>query len=157
MALNENGEWVDWQNTKVLQKLAILDVNKNVLMLRRSETGYGSRKGKWDLIGGSVEPEDLEDTHPHTTSLIREAREETQLDLTGKELDIVFTDSIVMEKSVGKVLMMALGYSVEISESQPKVILNNEHAEYAWMPIEDALKLDFGDDGGFHKTILERI
>lgn len=157
MALNEQGEWVDWQNTKVLQKLAVIDSGNNVLMLRRSETGYGSRKGKWDLIGGSVEPEDLEDAHPHSESLIREAREETQIDLKGNTFDVVFANSIVMEKSVGKVLMMALGYSVKISEEQPDVTLNDEHAEYSWMSVEEALKLDFGDDGGFHTSILERI
>lgn len=55
----EKKEWVDWMNTKVLQKAVVVDETGNMLALRRCETGPASRLGMWDLPGGSMNPEDI--------------------------------------------------------------------------------------------------
>lgn len=45
-------EYIDWLNTKVLQKARVIDEAGNMLALRRIETGPAGRLGKWDLPGG---------------------------------------------------------------------------------------------------------
>jgi 8-oxo-dGTP pyrophosphatase MutT (NUDIX family) len=155
MALNEQGEWVDWQNTKVLQKAAVVDGAGNVLILTRVAEGKGGRLGKADLCGGSLGPDDLTDANPHAVGIAREVLEETGLEITS--ITPVFVDSWVFERSVGQVLGIAIGYIALVAGVMPAVTLGNEHSAHAWVSRDEALQADFGDDGGMHKAILERL
>lgn len=156
MAEQEKKEWVDWQNTKVLQKVVVVDEEGNLLAIKRVETGSVSRLGKWDLPGGSIGPEDLVcGSKPHEEALKREISEETGLEV--KELTPVFVDSWVFNRSVGKVLGIALGYKARVSGIKPPITLSKEHTECIWVTKEEILKLDFGEDGGLHPSIIQRI
>lgn len=149
-------EWVDWQQVKVLQKAAVVDEVGNVLSLKRATGGPAGRHGKWDLPGGSVGPEDVVvGTKPHAEAVMREIREETGLDVI--EIQPVFVDSWVFERSVGKVLGIAIGYRVTVAGTKPTPVLSHEHTDHLWDTKENVLHLDFGSDNGFHKTILENI
>lgn len=155
--MTETREWVDWQNTKVLQKVAIEDEAGNILVLKRIETGPASRLGKADLVGGSLGPEDLNDgVKPHEEGISREALQETGLKIS--EIKVVFVSSWVFTKSVGKVLGLALGYQAKVEGIKPEIKLDGkEHVEYYWLSKEEALNADFGDDGGLHKSIVSSI
>jgi len=152
----EEKEWVDWQNTKVLQRAVVIDGGGNVLTLKRVETGPASRLGKWDLPGGSLEPKDLvKGTKPNIEGIKREVEQETGLRLT--DIEPVFVDSWVFSRSPGDILGMAIGYRARVSGIMPTVTLSGEHTESKWLTKEEALNMDFGDDGGLHKSILQKV
>ncbi|MHA2060876.1 MAG: NUDIX domain-containing protein [Candidatus Sifarchaeia archaeon] len=148
-------EWVDWQNTKVLQKAVVIDEQGNMLAIRRSEAKPGGRPGKWDLPGGSVGPDDLvEGTQPHIEVIKREIKEETGLET--QEVEPVFVDSWVFTKSPGKILGVAIGYRCKVSGVTPEVRLSEEHIESTWGNKKQIMALDFGEDGGLHPSIIKR-
>lgn len=156
MALNKQGEWVDWVNTKVLQKAVLIDEQEDILVLKRAEGRLGSRPGKWDLVGGSVEPDDLvQGSKPHLEAIRREIKQETGLEV--QDIEPVFVDSWVFTKSPGQILGLAIGYKAKIAGTAPEVILSEEHSEFRWLPKDEILALDFGDDGDLHTSILKEI
>lgn len=146
-------EWVDWMNVKVLQKAVVIDEAGNILLIRRVPTGPASRPDKWDLPGGNVGPDDLNDqTEPLIASITREVKEETGLDLKNPEQ--IHIGSWVTNRSVGKVMGILIGYKSQIEEIKPPVVLSPEHYEYKWVQKEEVANFDFGDDGGMCRKII---
>ena len=93
--------------------------------------------------------------NPHETAIRREVKEETGLEVEGVEA--VYVDSGVKHaESAGDVLILAAGYRCMVPATRPEVVLT-EHIESCWVTKEEALLLDFGDDGGFHRNILQRL
>ncbi|GEM_PF-1028916 len=151
-------EWVDWLNTKVLQKAAVVDEAGNVLALHRSETYRGSRPGKWDLPGGVVGREDIESSDaakPHEASIRREVAEETGLAVIA--IAATFVDSWTFERSPGTILGIAIGYKATVSGVKPLVRLSDEHVEYRWGAPAEILALEFGEDGGLHPSVIRAL
>jgi 8-oxo-dGTP pyrophosphatase MutT (NUDIX family) len=155
MSQTLKSEWVDWQNTKVLQKAAVVDEAGNFLAIKRTSNGPASRSGKWDLPGGSIGAEDLLDNDkPNEVAITRELMEETGLEV--KELIPVFIDSWMFNRSIGKILGIALGYKAKVSGIKPSITLSREHTESLWGTKDEILQLDFGDDGGLHSAIIHK-
>lgn len=151
-----NREWVDWvERVKVLQKAAIIDEEGNILILLRSKDRPGARPGMPDLAGGSMSNDDiLSELPPHEFSLSREIKEETGLKINS--IEIVFVNSGKKTNKAGEnVLVLALGYKCLIKGFKPDIKLSEEHPKSWWLSKEEALKIDFGDDG-LHK-IIERV
>ena len=148
-------EWVDVHSTKILQKAAVVDAAGNILMLQRSENTEASRPGKWDLPGGNFDQQDLSAHHPLIKAMTREVQEETGLQVD--TIHAIITDSWTMDRSGHNVLGVAVGYQAHITETTPDIVLSDEHSDYAWLPQKQAAELDFGDDGGFHASIIQAI
>lgn len=152
-------EYVDWLNTKVLQKARVADEANNILVLKRVETGPAGRLGKWDLPGGSIDLKDLQDlpdgTKPHLAAITREVLEETGL--VAASIRLVIFDSWIFQRSVGTVLGLAVGYEVTVEGVKPPVRLSDEHTAGRWGTRDEVLTLDFGDDGGLHPAILRAL
>lgn len=121
-------EWVDWYNTKVLQKAAVVDVQGNMLAVCRSDTQSGGRPGKWDLPGGSVELRDLGNIKPHEAAIYREITDETGL--SAITVGVIFVDSWTFQRSPGTILGIAVGYQATVEGIKPLVHLSHEHTEY---------------------------
>ena len=149
----EKKEWVDWQNTKVLQKAVVVDDEGNMLVLRRAPEGPAARPDKWDLSGGSVSPKDLEAGDPLVAGIREEIRQETGLEVDG--IEPVYVSSWTFTRSPGKILGVAIGYKCVVKGVKPEVVLSTEHCEAQWCKKEEILNLDFGDDGGLHKSIIK--
>lgn len=152
-------EYKDWIEAKILQKTVVVDDAGNYLILTRSTEGFGSRKGKEDLCGGSMDKKDFEGgvQNAHEIAIAREVKEETDLD--AKNFKIIYVSSgTKMTQSSGEIFVLALGYVCRVSGVKPEVKLNGkEHASFRWVSKEEALNADFGDDGGFHKAILQEV
>jgi len=159
MPKEEQKEWVDWlPGVKVLQKAVVVDDQGNILALRRRKTGPGARPGKWDLPGGSMSPEDLEGgkSNRHEQALIREVEEETGLKV--EQIEVVHLASgIKHTKAAGDVLVLAIGYRCQVDGIRPGVIRSDEHIEDRWVSKGELLKLDFGEDDGFHPAVINRV
>lgn len=152
-SMEEKKEWVDWVEAKILQKTTIIDEAGNYLIITRTTEGFGARKGKDDLSGGSIDKKDFKQ-HFHLEAIGREVLEETGL--TGLDFKIVYVDSgTKMTKSVGEIGVLVLGYRCNVSGVKPQVKLSSEHTNSRWVSKEEALNADFGDDGGLHRSIVE--
>jgi 8-oxo-dGTP pyrophosphatase MutT (NUDIX family) len=153
----EQKEWVDWMPVKVLQKAVVIDMEGNILVLRRTEIGPGARPGKWDLPGGSMSLDDLGDNKQdsHGLAIKREVGEETGLDVNNLEVVHVASGG-KQTRTVGRVLVLAIGYRCQVKGVKPKVVRSNEHVEDRWIIKKELFNLDFGEDGGFHSEILRR-
>lgn len=157
-------EWKDWLPTKTLQKAAVVDEAGNILVLKRSDRDWDKRKGKWDLPGGSVSPEDViagsktGGLKPTEIAVRREIWEETGLEVT--ELSRIFENEWVFKRSVGNILGYAFGYVARVKGVTPPITLNqkeSEHIESKWLTKEEVLALDFGEDGGLHSSIIKKV
>jgi 8-oxo-dGTP pyrophosphatase MutT (NUDIX family) len=149
-------EWVDWLNAKVLQKAIVVDEAGNMLALKRTATGPASRLGKWDLPGGSIDPQDVtEGVKPHTAAIQREVVEETGLQPV--EVKAVFVDSWTFTRSPGTILGIAIGYRVTVQGVKPPVQRSDEHIAELWGSKAELLALDFGEDGGLHPSIIRAV
>jgi len=150
-------EYKDWLSVKLLQKVAIVDEEGNILVLTRNPNSPGSRPGKPDLPGGSFLPEDLtSENNPHLEAVKREIKEETGL--TVQDIEVIHASSgIKPTQTAGPVLIMALGYEATVKGVKPEAVLGQEHTGYQWLPKNEALALDFGPDGGLHHAIIEAV
>lgn len=152
----EKKEWVDWVSAKILQKAVIVDEDGNVLTIRRAENRPGARPGKWDFPGGSIGPHDFSQNqqNPSEKAIEREILEETGLEIS--DVKVVHAESVVKKtQSSGDVLVLALGYRCVVKGHKPTVALSEEHTEYEWISRQELQNIDFGDDGGFHKRIVD--
>jgi len=158
MSRPEKKEYIDWIAVKVLQKVVVVDEKDNMLAIRREKGGFGGRLGMWDLPGGSMNSDDLEEStgKPHKEAIIREVEEETGLGVN--EASVVHVDSDIKKtKSAGNVLIIAIGYRCRVKGVKPSVTLSKEHIESKWVPKNEFLQLDFGDDGGFHLAVVKQV
>ncbi len=57
----------------------------------------------------------------------------------------------------GKILIMAIGYFCKVKGVRPFPSLSEEHSEFRRITRSGILKLDFGNDGGFHKALISHL
>jgi mutator protein MutT len=112
-------------------KAAIRDQAGRVLLIRRSpESAHWP--GKWDLVGGKVDPgEDPADT------LLREAREETGLEIAAGDL-IGANEFVVGDTRVVQLTFWADHLSGEM-------VVNDEHSESRWVDLTQLAEMDLAD------------
>ncbi len=157
--MEKKPEYKDWIEAKILQKTVVVDEAGNYLILTRSTEGFGSRKGKDDLSGGSMDKKDFEGgiQNAHEVAITREVKEETGLEATNFKV-IHVSSGTKMIQSSGEILVLALGYICRVTGVKPDVKLDGkEHTSYRWVSRDEALNADFGEDGGFHKAILQEV
>ena len=87
--------------------------------------------GKWEFAGGKLENgESIKD------SLIREAKEETNLELDGEPL---YIGNYETTRKDGH---HVVGLRFVAHAKEGKVILSEDHTEYAWITPDEAAKYD---------------
>lgn len=142
---------------KLLHKVAILDSNGSVLLLRRSEQSH-SRPNKWDLPGGNVEWPD-EDApnisltgvreNLHGADVSREILEETGLEIAPSEFVTprYFQTFFDQEK---RVYTIVVGWKTRLPAANDTLAikLSDEHSEYRWAGLAEANTFDYGFAGG---------
>ena len=118
-------------------KAVVFNKDNEVLLLKRNKDSKFSG-GRYDLPGGHIEEnESLKD------SLLREIKEETELDTTfGEVIDVVeFPEDSQMFKDEKRGIR-AICYS-----DSKEVKLSSEHEKYLWLPIEKAIEKLSAKDG----------
>ena len=147
------------KNVKFVHKAAIIH-NNRVLLLRRSQNET-TRPNCWDLPGGNAEWPTSTTTMSdfHRADIAREVLEEAGLNLnftlfTPKRLCILQT---YFEPN-REMYTIRCGWRIDLphEELQPPITLSKEHTEYAWLSFDEALRADFGGQGGsFMVPLLE--
>lgn len=121
------------------QKAIVLDSDKKILVIQRSEKSGG---GKWSLPGGALEYKE----EPYA-AIQREINEETQLRVTSVK-------PFHLKSSLNKKreYVVIIGYVCKTNSKD--VQLNWEHDDFNWLNKKEALKLDLTSDG---KIFIERF
>lgn len=141
-----------------------------LLILKRGPNSY-SRPKQWDLPGGNAEwPFIDKDTSNsdllaklHRRDIEREVLEETGIDLsqtqnyTSLEFDRPILCQTYFDKKT-EVYSIILGWLIRLFDL-PKIILSDEHTDFAWIEMSQFREYDFGFAGepdGFIRIIIER-
>jgi 8-oxo-dGTP pyrophosphatase MutT (NUDIX family) len=126
-------------------KLLLLDLNDNVLMLRRSET-HPHIPFTADLPGGEVEPEETP-----AAAVCRETFEETRCVVSENDVTLVGERKF---GAFGKEFDLYL-YVAHVPE-RPDVAISWEHDQYSWLPVTEVKDLDDGFQPLLDKYLEER-
>lgn len=133
-------------DVRLIQKCLLVDSTSQVLVLRRGVKDH-SRGAKWDFPGGGYElGEDVDE------SLRREVQEEAGLTLLSHQPlyfgnQINAQDGLYQGDNVFAVCHLSRQWEGEVT-------LSDEHQEFRWVTPEEALSLDYGQDGGFFTSSL---
>jgi len=111
-------------NERIVAKVFLVDRERRVLVLRRSEwEGHPERSHQPDLPGGLVDPGENE-----LQAAVREVREETGIDINESQLQFLHTRTY--DHPGGKTYREYL-YLVQL-EDTPAVQLSWEHESFDW-------------------------
>lgn len=113
----------------VVAKAVIFDKDKNILLIRRSESDP-RRPLQWDLPGGWVE-----DDEDFVVAVAREIDEETGIKILPKNLHLIYT-STAMRDAGNTCWLFFAGQTKE-----KKVTLSYEHVESQWTALHTAIGL----------------
>ena len=123
-------------------KILLKNKQDKFLLLRRSAKKYPNVSGRWDIVGGRINP-----GSSLIENLKREVKEETGLKLKGRPKLIVAQD--IFRKSGYHVVRLTY-----IGEATGKVVLDTEENDlYKWYSAEELKKL--GGVDVYFKELLD--
>lgn len=115
-------------NTSIVSGVAIstIDGEEKILLLKRAEKGF------WCHVAGSIESEEFA-----WQAIIREFFEETAIeviDLFSAETSEQFYDAATDQYAI-------IPCFVVICEPNQRIVLNDEHTDYKWCSLSQALEM----------------
>lgn len=113
------------------ENIACLLINpeKKFLLIQRAPKD-DSLPGFWELPSGGIdEGENME------TSVIREVKEESGIDISNEGLKLVDSESYSFTKENGDIKNVTETTYLVSLENTPEVILSDEHVNYQWVSL----------------------
>ena len=104
-----------------------------ILILRRHPKSRNNPQ-KWELPGGKVDPGEFFDV-----ALVREFKEETNLDVKIESLFEVVQDEFISRRTNQPISTVQLMMNLEIMDGE--VQISSEHDDYKWASIEELKEL----------------
>ena len=135
MILNKNirGERMNEKKDWGLTVRGVVREDNKILILRRHPKSRNNPH-KWELPGGKVDPGEFFDN-----ALIREFKEETNLDVKIESLFEVVQDEFISRRTNQPISTVQLMMNLEIMDGE--VQISSEHDEYKWVSIEELKEL----------------
>jgi 8-oxo-dGTP diphosphatase len=118
------------RETRVLCEVVLSDREGKILILRRSSSDK-RRPGQWDVPGGHLDPGEL-----LVGAAARELQEESGLALEPRSLRLVYAIS----GRRGDINAVWLFFAGQLSSNET-IKLSDEHSEYKWVNLEQAIDL----------------
>lgn len=116
----------------VVAKVVVLNPEGKLLALRRSETDE-RRPLQWDIPGGWVdEGEDI------AGAAARETDEEAGLQLKPENLTVVYATNAIKTPKDEPINITWIFFTAHTDQTE--VTISDEHAEFAWMELSEALQ-----------------
>ena len=107
----------------------ILNPEKKFLLIQRAPKD-DSLPGFWELPSGGIdEGENME------TSVIREVKEESGIDISNEGLKLVDSESYSFTKENGDIKNVTETTYLVSLDNTPEVILSDEHVNYQWVSL----------------------
>lgn len=107
----------------------ILNPDKKFLLIQRAPKD-DSLPGFWELPSGGIdEGENME------TSVIREVKEESEIDISSYNLKLVDSESYSFTKENGDIKNVTETTYLVSLDNTPEVILSDEHVNYQWVSL----------------------
>jgi 8-oxo-dGTP diphosphatase len=107
----------------------ILNPEKKFLLIQRAPKD-DSLPGFWELPSGGIdEGENME------TSVIREVKEESGIDISSYDLKLVDSESYSFTKENGDIKNVTETTYLVSLDNTPEVILSDEHVNYQWVSL----------------------
>lgn len=113
------------------ENIACLLINpeKKFLLIQRAPKD-DSLPGFWELPSGGIdEGENME------TSVIREVKEESGIDISNENLKLVDSESYSFTKENGDIKNVTETTYLVSLDNTPEVILSDEHVNYQWVSL----------------------
>jgi len=120
----------------------ILSRDGKVLLLKGNPANMGAYEGYWVIPGGGIEEGEIA-----LQAVIRETLEETGIDLSGYQIDLVSDtrkgESEKTLKDTGERVLVKMDFSeyktviTDKVAEEIKITLSHEHSEYSWVKIEE--------------------
>ena len=135
MILNKNirGERMNEKKDWGLTVRGVVREDNKILILRRHPKSRNNPH-KWELPGGKVDPGEFFDN-----ALIREFKEETNLDVKIESLFEVVQDEFISRRTNQPISTVQLMMNLEIMDGE--VQISSEHDDYKWASIEELKEL----------------
>ncbi len=108
------------------QVKVIIERDGKYLLLRRKDDEKKEHKGNWECAGGKIEKEES-----FEKAAIREAKEETNLDINIKKV----VKEIKKDNEIIAVVFLAKPISCKVS-------ISNEHSEFGWFSYKELRELE---------------
>ena len=124
-------------------KIFLKNNEGNYLLVKRSSKKYKNTSGKWDIVGGRIDP-----GSKLIENLEREVQEETQLTISS-DPQLIYAQDIIPDKNRHIVRLSYVGNTL----GEP-VLDTSENIEYKWLSIEEMRKHD--DLDIYVKEILDK-
>lgn len=131
---------------KVSSTLILINEEQEMLLVKRNAE-EDLFPGKWTVPGGKLEDTDVTHRKPDTSqghyynavkeSLRREVQEEVGITFSSPK----YLTSMLLEGQPASTLILSF-YTDQFSFDQGKVILNDEHTDYAWVTATEAQSYD---------------
>lgn len=107
----------------------LINPDKKFLLIQRASKD-DSLPGFWELPSGGIdEGEDME------TSVIREVKEESGIDISKENLKLVDSESYSFTKENGDIKNVTETTYLVSLDNTPEVILSDEHVNYQWVSL----------------------
>lgn len=107
----------------------ILNPEKKFLLIQRAPKD-DSLPGFWELPSGGID--EGEDMH---TSVIREVKEESGIDISNENLKLVDSESYSFTKENGDIKNVTETTYLVSLDNTPEVKLSDEHVNYQWVSL----------------------
>ena len=118
-------------STLGIDKAVVLDADKQMLVLRRSQT-HPTLAGQPDLPGGEIEPHE-----EPGAAVIREILEETGLVIDPSSIELVYAGTDFWHDNYVRML-----YIVKLPSSKPPISLSFEHDQFQWRPVDELSEIE---------------
>lgn len=126
-------------------KSVIVNNKKEVLLLKRSKDSLNP--GKWDLPGGHLEEDETIEE-----SIKREISEETGIEIEVGEI----INAVEFDKGMKQFQEEKRGLRYICYHKSGDVEISDEHEDFAWLPIDEAIE-KLSDEDGFEKEKKETL
>jgi NADH pyrophosphatase NudC (nudix superfamily) len=111
---------------------------KDKLLLAKRGYGLADAEGYWSTINGFID-----EIKPVKAQVIQEVSEELGITITNSDIQV--TDSYTIRSSDEKRQYIVFPCLVTLSH-KPKIILNEEHTDFAWVKRNELASYDTLDD-----------
>lgn len=128
-ATKKQTDWGYDLKTRIVSKVVLQCDDGQILLLKRSDSDK-RRPGQWDIPGGIVDQGEFP-----TEAAARETVEEAGIITDARDLRLVYAMTEKVQDDLSVTWLFYYGQT-----TQTQVTVSKEHADYAWVSVDEAIE-----------------